>query len=102
MTIHELARIEVKPDDEAALEAGAFAIEAFKQAPGCHAMLLHRSYDLPGCYWLIVRWDSAEARHAFRQTTDFAHWQRVLGGYFAEPPMMGHAIMTEDAYNAYA
>lgn len=98
--IHELARIEAQPDDEVALQAGATAIEAFKQAPGCHAMLLHRSFDQPGCYWLIVAWASTEARLAFRQTADFARWQRVLGGYFAEPPMMGHAIMTEAAYNA--
>jgi quinol monooxygenase YgiN len=100
VTIHELARIEAQSDDEAALEAGATAFEAFKQAPGCHAMLLHRAHEEPGCYWVIVAWESAEARRAFRQTDDFARRQRALGGYFAEPPMLGHAIMTEAAYNA--
>jgi quinol monooxygenase YgiN len=100
VTIHELARIEVSPDDEAALESGATVFEAFKQAPGCHAMLLHRSHDEPGCFWVVVAWESAEARRAFRQTADFERRQRVLGGYFAEPPMMGHAITTEAAYNS--
>ena len=93
--IQEIARLVVKPGDEAAFEAGAAQAAAlFKTAAGCHAMRLHRSHEVPGRYWLVIAWDSVEAHLAFRETGDFGEWRRLVGGYFAEPPQVEHGIPT--------
>lgn len=99
--IQEIARIEVKPGEEAALEAGAAAaLPLFRRAAGCHAMRLNRSYESPGRYWLIIAWESVEAHLAFRETEDFLEWRRLVGSSFAEPPLVEHGIPTEAGFDA--
>lgn len=99
--IQEIARLEVKPEDEAAFEANvATAVALFKRAAGCHAMRLNRSHEVPGRYWLIVAWDTVEAHLAFRETEDFAEWRRLAGGFFASAPVVEHGIPTEAGFAA--
>ena len=98
--IQEIARIEVKPGDEAAFEAGAAAaVSLFRNAAGCRAMRLNRSHETPGGYWLIVAWDSVEAHLAFRKTPAFAEWRRLVGGFFAGTPVVEHAIPTDAGFD---
>ena len=99
--IQEIARIEVKPGEEAAFEAGvAAAAPLFRHAAGCRAMRLNRSHETPGRYWLIVGWESVEAHLAFRETEDFGEWRRLVGGCFAEAPLVEHGIPTEAGFDA--
>lgn len=99
--IQEIARIEARAGEEAALEAGALAaVPLFRGAKGCRAMRLHRSHEVPGRYWLVIAWDSVEAHLAFRETGEFAEWRRLVGGCFAEPPQVEHAIPTEAGFES--
>jgi quinol monooxygenase YgiN len=99
--IQEIARIEVKPGDAAAFEAGAAqGVPLFRRAAGCHAMRLNRSHEVAGRYWLVIAWDSVEAHLAFRESEDFGEWRRLVGPYFAALPSVEHAIPTDAGFDA--
>jgi quinol monooxygenase YgiN len=93
--IQEIARLDIKPDDVAAFEAGAAqAAPLFERGAGCRALRLQKSHEVPGRYWLLIEWDSVEAHLAFRETEEFAEWRRLVGGFFADLPVVEHGIPT--------
>jgi quinol monooxygenase YgiN len=99
--IQEIARLTVKSGTEGAFEAGAAAaVPLFKRAAGCHAMRLSRSHETPGGHWLIVARDSVAAHLAFRETPDFGEWRRLVGDFFADAPLVEHAIPTAAGFDA--
>jgi heme-degrading monooxygenase HmoA len=93
--IQEIARLDIKPGEEVAFEAGAAqAAPLFERGAGCRALRLHRSHEVPGRYWLLIQWDTVEAHLAFRETGEFAEWRRLVGAFFADLPVVEHGIPT--------
>jgi heme-degrading monooxygenase HmoA len=90
--VWEIARIEVKSGDEAAFEAAVEkAVPLFKNAVGCKGMQLQRSVEQPGRYLLVVDWETVENHTVdFRGSADFQEWRRLVGGFFASPPVVEH------------
>lgn len=93
MPAREIARIDVTPGQEAAFEAGAAqARPLFLADPGCSAMEIQRSNEVPGRYWLFVEWADVAAHEAFRQGPGFAEWRRLVGPTFASLPVVEHGL----------
>lgn len=89
----EIARLDVDRAAAAAFEAAAAqAVPLFRRASGCIRMDLLRSHETPGRYWLLVDWRRVEDHEAFRASPDFAEWRALVGGFFANPPMVEHGL----------
>jgi heme-degrading monooxygenase HmoA len=90
--IMEIAQFEITPGTESLFEAGVKqATPLFKRAKGCSAMMLTRSHEEPSHYRLFVRWATLEDHTVhFRGSTDFQEWRRLVGPYFASPPVVEH------------
>lgn len=90
--IHEIAQIRIKPDAQAAFEAGVRAAEpCFKAAEGCRSFRLERSIEDPLTYRLVVGWDTVDHHMViFRASDGFARWRELAGPHFAEAPQVYH------------
>jgi len=90
--IWEIAQIDVKAGDEAAFEAAVEkAVPLFKSSRGCNGMQLHRGVEQPGRYRLVVEWETVENHTVdFRGSENFQEWRRLVGGFFASPPVVEH------------
>jgi heme-degrading monooxygenase HmoA len=52
---------------------------------------MRRCVETRGRYILLVKWESLEAHmEGFRNSPDFVEWRRLLGPFFAEPPIVEH------------
>ena len=93
--IYEMARFEIKPGMEADFERGvAQAAPLFQRARGCHGLQLLRSVEQPSTYTLMVTWETVDDHMVgFRQSEDFQEWRRLVGDFFAGPPLVGHAAV---------
>ncbi len=92
--IYEIAHFAIKPGNEADFEkAVADATPLFKRAKGCHGLQLLRSIESPSSFTLLVTWDSVEDHMVgFRESADFQTWRGLVGGHFAAPPIVEHAV----------
>jgi heme-degrading monooxygenase HmoA len=90
--VWEIAQIEVNPGEEAAFEAAvAKAVPLFKSSRGCKGMHLQRSLEHPSRYRLFVDWETVEDHTVhFRGSENFQEWRRLVGAYFASPPVVEH------------
>ena len=90
--VWEIALIDVKPGDEAAFEAAVEeAVPLFKSSRGCKGMQLQRGVERPSQYRLVVEWETLENHTVdFRGSENFQQWRRLVGGYFASPPVVEH------------
>ncbi|MGA2961778.1 MAG: antibiotic biosynthesis monooxygenase [Candidatus Korobacteraceae bacterium] len=90
--IFEMAQLEIKPGTESAFENGvAQAAPLFKRARGCHGVQLLKSIEQPLRYTLMVTWETLDDHVVhFRESQDFQEWRRLVGGFFASPPQVGH------------
>jgi heme-degrading monooxygenase HmoA len=90
--VWEIAQIEVNPGDEAAFEAAIEkAVPLFKSSRGCKSMQLQRGVEQPSHYHLVVHWETLENHTVdFRGSENFQQWRRLVGGFFASPPVVGH------------
>jgi heme-degrading monooxygenase HmoA len=88
----EIAQIDVKLGDEAAFEAAVEkAVPLFKSARGCKGMQLQRGVEHPSRYRLVVDWETVENHTVdFRGSENFQEWRRLVGGFFASPPVVEH------------
>lgn len=89
--IREIAIITIAATQARDFEA-AFpdARQVIVRAPGCGDVSLRRCIETPGRYMLLVDWPSVEAHMAFRASPLFADWRRIIGPYFAAPPLVEH------------
>ncbi len=90
--IYELAEIIIKPDTHAAFEAAVTqAVPIFKAASGCQSMRLERGIESPDTYHLVIGWATLEHHTVdFRSSAGFQDWRALVGGFFAQPPMVEH------------
>ena len=90
--ILEIAQIDIKPGMEAEFENNvARAAEIFMRAKGCRAMELQRSIERPGCYRLMIKWETLENHTVdFRQSEDFKAWRGLVGHCFESTPYVEH------------
>jgi quinol monooxygenase YgiN len=92
--IYEMATIQVTTGCEIEfMEAVLKAKPLFMAADGCHGIELHQSIEQPSSFTLIVKWDNVEAHTIhFRNSTAFAEWRALVGGFFAAPPQVHHSV----------
>jgi heme-degrading monooxygenase HmoA len=90
--VWEIAQIDLKPGAEAAFEAAVEkAVPLFKSSRGCKGMQLRRSVEQPSRYRLVVEWETLENHTVdFRGSENFQQWRRLVGEYFASPPVVEH------------
>ena len=90
--ITEIAQIDVKPGSEKDFEAAvAKARPLFLRAKGGKGFELHRSIEKPSRYRLMAKWETLENHTVdFRGSENFQEWRRLVGGYFASPPVVEH------------
>lgn len=90
--IREIATLTIDPDTAADFEAAvARARPIFLAADGCHAMHLERVIEDPGCYRLVVDWETVEAHtEGFRNSGGFHDWRALAGPFFTQPPSVVH------------
>jgi len=90
--VWEIAQIDVKPGAEAAFEAAVEeAVPLFKKSRGCKGMQLQRGVEQPSRYRLVVEWETLENHTVdFRGSENFQQWRRLVGEYFASPPVVEH------------
>jgi heme-degrading monooxygenase HmoA len=87
----ELATITVAATRLAEFEtAFVEARQVITRAPGCGAVSLRRCVETPGRYQLFVEWPSIQVHQDFRASPLFADWRRVIGPFFAVPPLVEH------------
>lgn len=93
---HEVAEITVKAGEEAQFENGvAQAAPLFLRAKGCLGLSLHRVVENPSVYRLLVKWETVDNHLVdFRGSDDFQEWRRLVGSFFASPPVVTHSAAT--------
>jgi len=94
--IYEVAEITVNAGEEADFENGvAQAAPLFLRAKGCHGLSLHRVVENQAVYRLLVKWETVDNHLVdFRGSEDFQEWRRLVGSFFASPPMVTHSAAT--------
>jgi heme-degrading monooxygenase HmoA len=88
----EVALINVVPgqEDEFAV-AYSKGHEVLASAPGCRSVRMTRGIESPSRFVLLVEWDSVQAHEDnFRATDRFTTWRGLIGGFFAQPPLVEH------------
>lgn len=88
----EHAELTITPGREAEFET-AFkrGEEAIAKSPGYRWSRLLRQVEDPGCYLLLVGWETLEAHTVeFRGSALFPQWRAAVGGFFAAPPRVTH------------
>lgn len=90
--ITETAILEIDPAHEREFEhALRAAVPLFLNAPGCGGVEFYRSLEQAGRYHLVVQWQRVEDHVVhFRGSEGFREWRRLVGGYFAKPPLVEH------------
>ena len=90
--ILEVAIIKIKPEEISKFEAvfpKATAILA--SIPGYISHEMVRCVETKYKYHLLIRWENIDAHLVnFRQSPKFQEWRAMIGGCFAEPPVVEH------------
>ncbi len=90
--ILEIARIDVKPGEEAAFEARVKeGVAVFRRAKGCLGLELQRSIEKPGGYRLMIRWRTLDNHMVdFRGSPLYQEWRALVGPHIVAPAEVEH------------
>lgn len=90
--ILEVAMLTVNAGQERAFEEAMLtAAPVIAGSPGYLRHELRRCVETKGRYLLLVQWETLEAHTVgFRGSPAFARWREIIGGFFAEPPVVEH------------
>ncbi|GAB4210680.1 MAG: antibiotic biosynthesis monooxygenase [Synechococcales cyanobacterium] len=91
--ILEVAQLQINPDRDPQIfwEAMATAAPLIARAKGYIQHTVYRCQEVPDRYLLLVQWQSVEDHMVgFRNSADFGEWRRILGPFFAAPPVVEH------------
>ena len=88
----EVADFRVPPGSEQDFETAYRGVrEVLTSTPGCRSARMTHGIESPTRFVLLVEWDSVEAHEQnFRASERFGAWRGVIGGFFAEPPVVEH------------
>jgi heme-degrading monooxygenase HmoA len=93
----EVALIDVVPGQEDAF-AAAYRLghPILAGTPGCRSVRMTRGVESASRFVLLVEWDTVEAHlENFRATERYVQWRGLIGGYFAQPPIVEHFTAVE-------
>lgn len=90
--ILELAKITIKIGTQNEFEeALAKAQEMLKRSDGYISHEFKKCMEESNRYILLINWESLEAHtEGFRKSELFKEWRALIGGFFAEPPIVFH------------
>lgn len=90
--ILEAASFSIQPGQSPAFEATfQQAAKVIAQAHGYIGHELQRSVDTADHYLLLVKWQTRDDHMiGFRESPLFVEWRRLIGPYFAAPPVVDH------------
>ncbi len=91
--IHEIAFIDVAPENHAAFEAAVqrAVAEVLSSAEGFAGFTLTKGVEQEHTYALLIRWETLEDHTVgFREGELFPKWRAIIGEYFAAPPRVDH------------
>ena len=91
--ILEIADIRIHPGQQAqfdeAVERGLRTV--IGKAKGFRAFQVSKGIETPERYLLQITWDTLEDHTVgFRQSAAFGEWRGIVGGFFAQPPLVEH------------
>ncbi len=86
----EQALLYVRPgQDDAFRSAITAARPLIAASPGLIAMEVRAAAEEPGCYLLLVTWESiADHRDGFRQSDRYEQWRALLHGFYDPMPQV--------------
>lgn len=91
--ILEHADIRIDPSQAAAFEAAIVrgVTTVIAKAKGFQGYQVQRSVESPGRYLLMIRWATLQDHtEGFRGSPAFAEWRAIVGGFFAQAPVVEH------------
>ncbi len=91
--ILEVAEIFIAEGNQTAFEAAVKQgmAEIVSLTDGFISYELRRSLEAPTRYLLMIQWETLEAHMVnFRESDKFPKWRGVVGGFFAQPPLVHH------------
>lgn len=93
----ERAVLEIAPGKEPAfLAAFPEARAVILSADGCRSARLLQGIESPSTFLLLVEWASLDAHLVgFRESPLFTEWRRIIGPFFAAPPVVEHFALVE-------
>ena len=91
--IHEIAVIDVAPENHAAFEAAVqrAVVDVLSKAHGFVGFTLTKGVEHENTYTLLIGWETLEDHTVgFREGELFPQWRAIIGEYFAAPPRVDH------------
>jgi len=91
--IHEIAVIDVAPENHEAFEAAVqrAVAEVLSKAHGFVGFTLTKGVEQENAYTLLIQWETLEDHTVgFREGELFPQWRAIIGEYFAAPPRVDH------------
>jgi heme-degrading monooxygenase HmoA len=91
--IHEIAVIDVAPENHSAFEAAVqrAVAEVLSKAHGFVSFTLTKGVEQENTYTLLIGWETLEDHTVgFREGELFPQWRAMIGEYFAAPPRVDH------------
>ncbi|HEY4017786.1 MAG TPA: antibiotic biosynthesis monooxygenase [Pseudonocardiaceae bacterium] len=92
MTVLEVARLDVRPGQEADFQAAfAQARSSIEAVPGFVELELRRCLETRNRYLLLVRWETLEDHTVgFRQGPNYPRWKELLHHFYDPFPEVEH------------
>jgi heme-degrading monooxygenase HmoA len=61
------------------------------KSPGFQHFGLFKGIERPNVYTFIIHWEKLEDHtETFRKSDSFAKWRKIIGPFFAHPPVVEH------------
>ncbi|ATQ68911.1 MULTISPECIES: antibiotic biosynthesis monooxygenase family protein [Methylosinus] len=94
----EVARLDVRPGQEAAFERAISAARPLIAAtPGFVSIEIRRCFETPSRYLLLVAWERLEDHMiGFRQSDRYAEWKALLHHFYDPFPVVEHYAAAQD------
>jgi heme-degrading monooxygenase HmoA len=98
--IIEIADLRTRAQDHEAFgKAIATGVRTvLSRSPGYLGHSIFACQETPGRFVLHVKWETVEAHTVgFRQSPLFPQWRAIVGPYFAQPPLVEHFDVVDEA-----
>jgi heme-degrading monooxygenase HmoA len=99
--ILEIADIRIPPGQQAAFDEAIVrgVTTVIARAKGYKGYRVNRGIESPERYVLQIFWETLENHTVdFRQSPAFAQWRAIVGPFFAQPPVVEHFELVDEAH----